>query len=93
MKSLNLFFKTICNSILFFLLSMQLHAQTNLAALTKNQSLDGFKAVAIYMNDANQPMGGRFIHEKTGFTLDLLQIESVPQVFFYVNTFPVSDMG
>lgn len=93
MKSLNLFFKTICNSILLFLLSMQLHAQTNLAALTKNQSLDGFKAVAIYMNDANQPMGGRFIHEKTGFTLDLLQIESVPQVFFYVNTFPVSDMG
>ena len=38
-------------------------------------------------------MGARFIHEKTGFTLDLLQIESVPQVFFYVNTFPVSDRG
>jgi Zn-dependent M16 (insulinase) family peptidase len=38
-------------------------------------------------------MGGRFIHEQTGFTLDLLQIQSVPQGFIWVNTFPTSDMG
>ncbi|MEO5501397.1 MAG: hypothetical protein ABIR31_08135, partial [Ginsengibacter sp.] len=93
MKPYKLLFKSICSSILFFLFSIQLYAQTSLAALTKDQSIDGFKAVAVYMNDANQPMGGRFIHEKTGFTLDLLQIESVPQVFFWVKTFPVSDMG
>lgn len=64
-----------------------------LSTLSQNEKLDGFKAVAVYLNDANKPMGARFIHEKTGFTLDLLQIESVPQVFFYVNTFPVSDRG
>ncbi len=93
MNAKKFFLKIICNSILVFLFSMQLHAQTNLAALTKNQSLDGFKAVALYMDNANQPMGARFIHDKTGYTLDLLQIESVPQVFFWVNTFPVSDMG
>jgi len=93
MKSINLYFNSICISLLLLLFSMQLQAQKNLANLTKNEQLEGFKVVAIYLNDANNPMGGRFIHQGTGFTLDLLQIESVPQVFFWVNTFPVSDMG
>ena len=64
-----------------------------LADLKQGQSLNGFKAVAVYLNDADQPMGARFVHVKTGFTLDLLQMESVPQSFIYVNTFPVSDNG
>src|SRR5258708_9525086 len=38
-------------------------------------------------------MGARFIHQKSGFTLDLLRIESVPQAFTYVKSFPVSDQG
>ncbi|MFZ1801029.1 MAG: hypothetical protein WAU24_14270, partial [Chitinophagaceae bacterium] len=67
--------------------------EVSLSTLSKNQVLDGFKAVAVYLNDEDKPMGGRFIHIQTGFTLDLLQIESVPQTFIYVNTFPVSDMG
>jgi len=37
----------------------------------------GFRATAVYLNDAGQPFGGRFIHQKTGFTLDLIQIQSV----------------
>lgn len=72
------------------------HAQKNensFSTLAKDQILHGFKAEAVYLNDANKPMGGRFIHAKTGFTLDLLQIESVPQAFIWVNTFPVSDRG
>ncbi|HEX6178692.1 MAG TPA: hypothetical protein VF057_10065, partial [Thermoanaerobaculia bacterium] len=36
---------------------------------------------------------GRFIHAKSGFTLDLLQIESVPQGYTWINSFPVSDQG
>ena len=55
--------------------------------------MNGFKAVAVYLNDADKPMGGRFVHVATGFTLDLLQVESVPQTFIYANTFPVSDKG
>ncbi len=81
---------------LFFGLSQETLAQktgTALSTLSQDEKLDGFKAVAVYLNDANKPMGARFVHEKTGFILDLLQIESVPQVFFYVNTFPVSDRG
>src|ERR1700678_4239958 len=53
----------------------------------------GFRATAVYLNDADQPFGARFVHQKTGFTLDLIQIQSVPQAFTCVNTFPVSDKG
>ena len=66
---------------------------SRLANLHDSDTLHGFKVTTIYLNDANRPMGGRFIHFKTGFTLDFLQIESVPQAFFWVNTFPVSDKG
>jgi len=93
MKSFNFLIKKIFIGFFVFLLALQINAQSNLTTLTKNQQFEGFKVVAIYLNDANMRMGGRFIHKETGFTLDLLQIESVPQVFFWVNTFPVSDMG
>jgi len=68
-------------------------APLTLASLAPNQSLHGFKVVAVYLNDVDKPMGARFVHQGTGFTLDLLQIESVPQAFIWVNTFPVSDKG
>jgi len=63
------------------------------AALTKGQALHGFRAEAVYLDAGDKPIGGRFIHERTGFILDLLQIQSVPQAFIYTNTFTVSDMG
>lgn len=63
------------------------------AALTKGQTLNGFRTDAVYLDDTDKPIGGRFIHTRTGFTLDLLQIQSVPQGFIYANTFTVSDMG
>ena len=65
----------------------------SLSDLSRGQKLNGFSATAVYLNDAGEPMGGRFIHDRTGFTLDLLQIESVPQTFIWVNTLPVSDKG
>ena len=63
------------------------------ASLSKGQKINGFRTEAVYLNDADQPFGARLIHERTGFTLDLLQIQSVPQSFLWVNTFTVSDMG
>jgi Zn-dependent M16 (insulinase) family peptidase len=63
------------------------------ANLTKGQIVNGFRTEAVYLDDSDKPIGGRFIHERTGFTLDLLQIQSVPQGFIYANTFTVSDMG
>ncbi len=64
-----------------------------LSTLTRNEVLQGFIVQSVYLNDANQPMGGRFVHQSSGFTIDLLQIESVPQAFIWVNTLPISDKG
>jgi hypothetical protein len=63
------------------------------ASLTQGQTMNGFRTTAVYLNDAERPMGARFIHERSGFTLDLLEIQSVPQTFMWATTFPTSDMG
>ena len=71
-------------------------AQTNGASLenlSAGKKINGFRANSVYLDDADKPLGGRFIHESTGFTIDLLQIQSVPQSFIWVKSFPVSDMG
>ena len=73
-----------------------LHAQAgpvSYNSLAEGQVIHGFKTVAIYLNDADKPMGARFVHGATGLTLDLLEIQSVPQAMIAVNTFPVSDRG
>lgn len=65
----------------------------SLDSLTKGKKLNGFRAESVYLDGIDQPMGGRFIHERTGFTLDLLQIQSVPQSYIWVQSFTVSDQG
>jgi len=65
----------------------------NYGTLSEGQTIQGFRASAVYYNDTDQPMGARFIHQKSGFTLDLLEIQSVPQAFVWVTTYPTSDMG
>src|SRR4029079_4422628 len=61
--------------------------------LKKDDVVHGFRVAAIYLNDADQPMGARFVHKNSRFTFDLLQIESVPQGYTWVNSIPVSDQG
>lgn len=64
------------------------------ATLTPATPLEhGFKAEAVYLNAAGQPFGARFRHVKSGFTLDLIELQTVPQAFVYATTFPVSDKG
>jgi Zn-dependent M16 (insulinase) family peptidase len=75
---------------------VSLQAQTNsfhLNNVTKGDTAYGFKVTALYLNASGEPMGARFIHRNTGFTIDFLQIESVPQAFIYVNSFPTSEKG
>src|SRR5258706_12898129 len=64
-----------------------------LSKLSQGDVVDGFKVTALYLNDADRPMGARFVHRRSGFTLDLLRIESLPQAHTWVNSFPVSDQG
>jgi len=61
--------------------------------LEQGQVTSGFIVDALYLNDHDIPMGGRFTHQHTGFVLDLLQIESVPQSYIWVNSLPDSDRG
>ncbi len=68
-------------------------APAQLDTLKKGDSVEGFRVEAVYLNDASRPIGARFLHERSGFTLDYLQIESVPQGYTWVNSIPVGDQG
>ncbi|HVZ41648.1 MAG TPA: hypothetical protein VHI13_20375 [Candidatus Kapabacteria bacterium] len=68
-------------------------ADGTLSNLQEGMVLNGFRAEALYLDDADRPMGARFRHVRTGFVLDLLKIQSVPQGFIWVNSIPTSDMG
>jgi Zn-dependent M16 (insulinase) family peptidase len=65
----------------------------SLDALAEGKTVGGFRAEAVYLNDSDKPFGARLRHTQTGFTLDYLQIQSVPQVFMWVNSFPTSEHG
>ncbi|MDQ3027961.1 MAG: hypothetical protein M3R58_15850, partial [Pseudomonadota bacterium] len=65
-------------------------APADLASLAAGQELRGFRVASVYLDALDRPMGARFMHRRTGFTLDLLQIESVPQAFTWVNSFATS---
>ena len=65
----------------------------DLATLKAGDRRHRFEATAVYLDAADRPMGGRFMHRPTGFQLDLLRIESVPQAFTWVKSFATSDQG
>jgi len=81
--------------LVFFITSAAAQSQRPMtySTLTEGQTIGGFRATAVYLNDSDLPMGARFIHQRSGFTLDVLDIQSVPQAFVWVTTFPSSDMG
>src|SRR5262249_20149483 len=62
-------------------------------SLTPGAVVHGFRARAVYLGAEDRPLGARFVHGATGTTLDLLEIESAPQAYIAVNTFPTSDKG
>ncbi len=77
------------------LLAAAAMAQQNVSYnnLKEGQTLSGFRATAVYLDDSEHAIGARLRHERTGFTLDLLEIQSAPQAFVWVTTFPTSNMG
>jgi Zn-dependent M16 (insulinase) family peptidase len=64
-----------------------------LQALRKGEAIAGFTAAARYVDFEDRPRGARFVHARTGFVFDYLQIESAPQAFVYAMTYPTSDRG
>src|SRR5687767_1559388 len=70
-----------------------LAAPADLASIVPGSTVHGFRVDSVYLDHRDRPMGARFLHRATGFTLDLVQVESVPQAFTWVNTFATSDQG
>jgi hypothetical protein len=68
-------------------------APVDLAALEPGRAVHGFRVESIYLDHRDRPLGARFRHPATGFQLDLLQVESVPQAFTWVKSFATSDQG
>jgi Zn-dependent M16 (insulinase) family peptidase len=73
--------------------AVQAQRTVSFDSLSERQTISGFRTEAVYLNDSGSAMGARFAHVRSGFTLDLLQIQSVPQAFVWVTTFPTSNMG
>ncbi len=63
-----------------------------LATLTEGATQDGFVAKALYLDDDGRPRGARFVH-RSGFVFDYLAIETAPQAYLWVTTYPDSDGG
>ena len=68
-------------------------ANEDMKDLRQNQKIADFLVENIYLNETGQAMGTRFRHIPSGFVLDLLRIQSIPQAFIWVNSFPPSDQG
>jgi len=61
--------------------------------LQKDREIADFRIECVYDNDMGRSIGARFRHAPSGFVLDLLRIQSVPQAFIWVNSPPTSDQG
>ena len=68
-------------------------AGTNLDDFHQDQKIHGFTVMNAYENGAGKTIGARFISDKFGFIIDLVQIQSVPQAFYWIKTLPTSSMG
>ncbi len=64
-----------------------------MSGLADGDVRQGFRVTALYLDDRERPMGARFVHEFSGFELAFLEMDTAPQVFFWVNTAPDTDKG
>jgi hypothetical protein len=68
-------------------------ALPTLESLRQNDAVHGFHVDAVYLDNSNHRIGARFTHDATHFTFDYLRIESAPQAYLWVTSFPTSDKG
>lgn len=64
-----------------------------LDTLAAGISVHGFTPSSVYLDGSDKPIGARFVHDATKFTFDYLRIESAPQGYLWVSSFPTSDKG
>ena len=79
--------------ILFLIIPSFSLSEVTFNSLTANSTIADFNTECVYENEVGDVMGARFSHVNSGFVLDFLRIQSVPQAFMWVNSHPVSDQG
>lgn len=84
-------------SLLLFLCGVNTLAgnsiELNFEDLQQDEVLTGFNVVNLYTDGSDRAIGARFVSVNTGYIVDLLRIQSVPQGFFWVKTPPKWDKG
>lgn len=63
-----------------------------LTRFQETRERDGFTVQHLYLDSRDQPAGVCLRH-RSGFTLDLLPMDTAPQAFIWVGTHPVDDKG
>src|SRR5690242_7648494 len=65
----------------------------NLATLKKDQRVSDFRVANLYSDIDGRIVGAKFWHGPSGAPVFLLQIETVPQAYMWVDTPVDSDRG
>src|ERR1700694_4267175 len=88
--------KILLSNVLWFsvFISLSVNAPANdLSALKNHQEVADFRVTNLYSDREGQIVGAKFQHIPTGAPVFLLQIETVPQAFIWVDTPIDSDNG
>ncbi|MEE9441077.1 MAG: insulinase family protein [candidate division Zixibacteria bacterium] len=80
-------------TIILILLSINVFADNWLEGLQEDGTYNNFIAETVYLDAKDKAAGARLIHKKSGFTVDLFQIQSQPQAFLWVNSDHFNDQG
>jgi hypothetical protein len=66
---------------------------SDLSALKQNETLGSLRVTNLYADSHGRIIGGKFLDIRSGAPLYLLQIETVPQTFMWVDTPADSNAG
>ena len=88
----------ICRAFLFVCLLAGVHnccegSSRDIAALSKDEEVSGLRVANLYEDDRGQIVGAKFWHSRSAAPIYLLEIETVPQAFMWVDTPSDSNMG
>jgi Zn-dependent M16 (insulinase) family peptidase len=79
--------------LLFFLHDRSLASPHDLVDLKKNQAIGDLRVVNLYADSGQQIVGAKLWHSPTGAPIYIFQVETVPQVFMWVDTPADSNEG
>src|SRR5579859_2373158 len=68
-------------------------SSTDLSTFRKDQRISDFKIASLYSDSDGRIVGAKFWHVPSGMPIFLLQIETVPQAYTWVDTPVDSDRG